>query len=134
MIHVLVMLIKYRKSIELTGRDELFDLLDSISEIGSVVSNTLENFKMNIKLQNSFLVSGQVAVCSLCGVPMPAEIAVIGESKETIVKTIKIDNSGFVEILENAFRKIPAFASGSLEEVSENLRKLTEVMISVTIR
>ena len=132
LITLLVMLIKYRKSVELSGRDELFDLLDSISEIGSVVSSTIENYKINLKMQNSFLITSSVSICSLCGVPMPSSIAVISEKKEKVVKTIKQDNSGFIESFETVFRKIPPFACETLEDLSSNLRKLTEVMISVT--
>ena len=133
LVSTVILFIKYRKSTELfTGRDSAFELLEQIGEIGSEVTSTLENYRINLKMDNSFLYEqGEVSICSFCGVPMPKNLAIIGDINETIVKTIKNDESGFIDYIEIACRKIPKFSATTLEDLSENLRKITSVLINV---
>ena len=133
LVTILVMFIKYRKSTELfTGRDEAFELLEQIGEIGSEVSGTLENYRVNLKMDNNFLFEKhEVGICTMCGVPMPKTLAIIGEAGNHIVRKIKVDETGFIDVIENACRKIPKFTANTLEELSEGLRKITSILINV---
>lgn len=133
LVSTVVMFIKYRKNIELfKGRDAAYELLEQIGEIGSEVTHTVENYKVNLKINNNFLYDqGDVTICSSCSVPMPKSLAIIGDFQETIVKILRNDDTGFVECIERASRKIPKFSASSLEDLSESLKKVCELMTNV---
>lgn len=133
LVTTILFFIKYRKSTELfTGRDIVFKLLEKVGEIGSEVPNSLDNYKVNLKMSNNFLYDSEdIAVCSACGVLMPRKLAIIEDSKENIIKILKIDEDDFVDPIEKVFKKIPTFYAHNLEEISENLKKISEVFINV---
>lgn len=134
LVSTVILFIKYKKSTELlAGRDVVYGILDQIGDIGSEVTNSIENYKVNLQMNNSFLYDQEeVSICSLCGVPMPKKLALQGQKPETIVKTMKTDESGFIDSIEVVCRKIPKFSAQSLKEVSENLIKITEILTNVT--
>ena len=73
----------------------------------------------------------KVANCSVCGVPMPYDLAIIGETSDKIVYVLNSTEDDYIDILELVCRKIPRFSAGYLEEQSESLKRVTEVLLNV---
>ena len=76
-------------------------------------------------------VQKKVASCSVCGVPMSYDLAIIGETSDKIVYVLNSTEDDFIDILELVCKKIPSFSVGSFEELSESLKKVTEVLLNV---
>ena len=126
-------LIKYKKTIELhKTNDEVFELLTQIGDVGSLVITTLENYKVNLKLSSKFLAEpNNVMICSICGVPMAKNLALKGALNESIIRPISADPSGYIDYVELALRKIPSFHCTDTQELTGNLRKYIDVLVSV---
>ena len=133
LIFLLVTLIKYKKTIELhKTNDEVFELLTQIGDVGSLVITTLENYKVNLKLSSKFLAEpNNVMICSICGVPMAKNLALKGALNESIIRPISADPSGYIDYVELALRKIPSFHCTDTQELTGNLRKYIDVLVSV---
>ncbi|CAG9322858.1 unnamed protein product [Blepharisma stoltei] len=128
-----IYLIKYRKQVELfPGRDLLYDHLDHMSDIGSEVAKSADNFKINLQMNNHFLYDyDEVSVCAGCGVPMPKSLAITTRTHSTLIKHLHVrEEDEFLVSIENASRQIPKFSAITLEELSTKFRKTIESILS----
>ena len=81
----------------------------------------MANYRLNLNGNRSFVCPKKVASCSVCGVPMSYDLAIIGETSDKILYALNSTEDGYIDILELVFRKIPRFSAGSLEELSKKL-------------
>lgn len=71
---------KYKRNVELMpSRDALFDVIESLGDIGSEVPRSVENLRVNLRMNPRFLYDDtNVSICVGCGVPMPYRISMPG--------------------------------------------------------